>query len=120
MAVPPLRIAAAASTFLLAFACAESPTWTPPQGEPRSLGGELFVVLCDRVAASEMPEDVRAHRSNDICHRDQPPASDTPPRLYAMAENRTRLVSALDAALTAGQLDDELGTFLTELLPFYE
>jgi hypothetical protein len=120
MAVPRLRIAAAASTLLLAFACAESPTWTPPQGEPRSLGGELFVVLCDRVAASEMPEDVRGHRSNDICHREAAPVSETPPRLRAMAENRARLVSALDAALTAGQLDDELGTFLTELLPFYE
>jgi hypothetical protein len=67
-----------------------------------------------------MPEDVHAHRSNGICHHDQAPLSDTPPRLRAMYENKERLISALDAALTSGKLDDELGNFLTELLPFYE
>jgi hypothetical protein len=120
MARPQLGLAAAASIWLLAGACADTPTWTPSEGQRRSLGAELYVVLCDRVAASEMPEDVRGHRSNDICHREATPVEDTPPRLRAMAENRARLVSALDAALTSGSLDDDLGTFLTELLPFYE
>src|SRR5688572_18150620 len=106
MAVPRLRIAAAVSALSLAGACAESPTWTPPQGESRTLGGELFVVLCDRVAASEMPEDVHGHRSNGICHHDAAPKADTPLRLRAMYENKARLISALDAALTGGKLDD--------------
>src|SRR6476620_7313369 len=102
MAVPRLGFAAVASTLELAFAsCADSPVWSPPQGEERTLGGELFVVLCDRVAASEMPEDVHGHRSNGICHHGQEPRSDTPLRLRAMYENKTRLISALDAALTA-------------------
>src|SRR5688572_23858208 len=111
MAVPRLRQAAVAGLFALASACVEAPTWTPPEGEARSLGAELYVVLCDRIAASELPEDVRAHRSNALCHHDQPPASDTPARLVALYEQRTRLVNALDAAFTRNRLDDELGAF---------
>src|SRR5262245_54004861 len=115
-----LRLAAAASVLALVIACVDSPKWTPPEGEERTLGKELFVVLCDRVAASEMPSDVHGKRSNDICHHSGNAVSDTPPRLRAMVDNRARLISALDAALTSGKLDDQLGTFLTELLPFYE
>jgi hypothetical protein len=115
-----LRLAAAASMLALVIACVDSPKWTPPEGEERTLGAELFVVLCDRVAASEMPSDVHGKRSNDICHHSGSAVADTPPRLRALVDNRARLISALDAALTAGKLNDQLGTFLTELLPFYE
>jgi hypothetical protein len=40
---------------------------TPPRG---TLGQELFIVLCDRVAAQALPEDVTAASWHAVCHPD--------------------------------------------------
>jgi hypothetical protein len=54
---------------------------TPPRG---TLGQELFIALCDRVAAQALPEDVTSASWHAVCH---PDASGT----YAPTVDQTRL-----------------------------
>lgn len=94
--------------------------WEPPEHPERTLGGEIFTILCARVAADVEPTDVRGRNSNSVCYAGQAPSPKAHPKVVAMYENRDRLISALDAALVEGGLQNELDSFLGELLPLYD
>ena len=91
------------------LACAkDDPKDTRPTGP--SLGQDIFGVLCDRVGAQALHEDLSGASYNDICHGDAttvdqskiPAAPDANVRalavakIEALAKNKADLVAALD------------------------
>ncbi|MFK7990138.1 MAG: hypothetical protein AB8I08_29230 [Sandaracinaceae bacterium] len=105
--------------------CAEFDT-TPLPVTHGTLGEEVVEVFCERIAAAAErgrpegePRDVTGTRWRPVCEGRGAPPTDAPPRLVALHANRTRLVAALDQTLPAS-LEDDLGVFLEELLPFFD
>ncbi len=85
----------------------------------RTLGLEVYIVLCEHLAGTEFPSDVRGFTANTVCHLNEP----GPPegkRLEALRKNRARLVSALDAVLEDSSVRGELESFVSELLPLFD
>lgn len=98
--------------------CAEGPE-PKQQIVQRSLGLEVYIVLCEHLAGTEFPKDVRGFTSDAVCHQDLPaPPEGT--RLEALRKNRGRLVSALDAILEDSSVRGELENFVSELLPLFD
>src|SRR3990167_4849723 len=64
-----------------------------------TLGEEIYQVVCLRIAATEYPGDVSGRRSRGLCAGAVDAEDGTPPRLAALAQNRGRLVDALDRTL---------------------
>ncbi len=101
-----------------ALGCAAGPE---PQQEivQRTLGLEVYIVLCEHLAGTEFPSDVRGFTASSVCHANEP----APPegkRLEALRKNRTRLVSSLDAILEDSSVRGELESFVSELLPLFD
>lgn len=84
-----------------------------------SLGAEIYRVFCKRIAASELPTDVSGQRTRSLCAGAEGPELAPTERLRAMAENRARLVDALDRTLPE-ELEDDLDAFMVQLVPFYD
>ncbi|MCA9606151.1 MAG: hypothetical protein KC619_11180 [Myxococcales bacterium] len=103
---------------LVAPGCAEFDT-TPVAVEHGSLGEEIVQVFCERIAAEANPDDVTGVRWKPVCEGRESPPADAPPRLVALMANRARLAEALDRTLPES-MSDELGTFMNELLPFFD
>ncbi len=85
-----------------------------------TLGEEIYKIACERIASEQFPDDVSGRESDELCRGAADPS--TAPdgtRLRALAENRERLVEALDRMLPA-DLEDELQTLLVSMLPFYD
>lgn len=86
----------------------EEPTTTRPSGP--SLGEDIFGVLCDRVGAQALHEDLSGASYNDICHGSAstvdasklPPAPDATVRatsiakVEALARHKPDIIAALD------------------------
>lgn len=84
-----------------------------------TLGAEIYKIFCDRVASDELPNDVSGRQTRELCLGTADPSTAPTPRLRAMAEQRDRLVAALDQTLPE-PLEDDLDHFMVQLLPFYE
>lgn len=84
-----------------------------------SLGEEVYRVFCQRLAASELPDDVSGVQSRALCAGEAAPETAPTPRLRALAENRARAVAALDQVMPE-PLEDDLDRFMLELVPFYD
>ncbi|MCB9616354.1 MAG: hypothetical protein H6722_28295 [Sandaracinus sp.] len=84
-----------------------------------SLGAEIYRIFCKRIAASELPNDVSGRETRALCAGDEGPETAPTERLRAMAENRDRLVAALDRTLPE-ELEDDLDSFMVQLVPFYD
>lgn len=87
--------------------------------ERGTLGEEIYEVFCKRMAGAEVPDDLTGERSRALCENLVPPDAAPTPRLQAMAENRDRIVDALDRTLPA-TLEDDLNDFMLRLIPFYD
>ncbi len=94
-----------------------------------TVGGEIFHILCKRVAAAAHPEELTGVRFNAPCDGMTGAASTSDPRFASMIEHRAEVVAALDqifgdsatptaggAAFATGELDE----FLANLIPFYD
>ncbi len=99
--------------------CAEELDTTRVEQERGTLGAEIYEVVCQRIASEENPSDVSGRESRALCEGTAGPEAATTPRLRALAQNRTRLVGALDRILPES-LEDDVGDFMLQLLPFYE
>ena len=99
--------------------CAEELDTTRVESARGTLGEEIYEVVCQRIASEESPEDVSGRRSRALCEGEAGPEAATTPRLRALAENRERLVTALDRVMPE-ELEDDVGDFMLSLLPFYE
>lgn len=88
---------------------------------PRTLGSDIFEVLCQRVAAEELPNDVSGSASRAPCKGESGSESvpTEAPRLRVLVARRARMVEALDALLPAS-LESDLHRFMVELVPFYD
>ncbi|MEM9195633.1 MAG: hypothetical protein AAGF12_41080, partial [Myxococcota bacterium] len=84
-----------------------------------TLGEEISEILCERIARDADPTDVSGARWKPVCAGERELPADAPPRLMALVENRERLVAALDRIFPA-ELEDELGLFVSDLLPFFD
>ena len=84
-----------------------------------SLGEEIYRVVCQRMASSELPNDVSGIETRELCAGRTGPESAPTPRLAALAARRDRLVRALDRTLPA-DLEDDLDSFMLKLVPFYD
>ncbi|MEM9069248.1 MAG: hypothetical protein AAGE52_12115 [Myxococcota bacterium] len=85
--------------------------------ERGTLGEEIYQVFCERLAATELPNDVSGRESRAVCAGEAPEGPT--PRLTAMAQNRDRLVAALDQVLPE-PIEDDLDHFTLQLIPFYD
>ncbi len=119
------RLLARHRAFIVAFACFvltscaqefDTTRVAPARG---SLGAEIYKVLCERIASEENPADTDGSESRDLCRGAVGPEAAATPRLRALAENRDRLVGALDTVLPE-EMQDDLQNFMVQLLPFYE
>lgn len=94
-----------------------------------TVGGEVFHILCKRVAGAAYPHELTGVRFTAPCDGAIGAAPDSDPRFAAMVDRRGEIVAALDqvfgdsatpAASTALFETGELDTFLANLIPFYD
>jgi len=109
----------ALSTFVFVSACAHEFDTTRVAPARGTLGEEIYKVLCERIASEENPADTDGSESHAVCNGLAGPEAALTPRLVALAENRDRLVAALDTVLPE-DMEDDLQNFMVQLLPFYE
>jgi phosphopantetheinyl transferase (holo-ACP synthase) len=112
-----------AAALTLSAACSGNFDTTRVRTEPvATLGDEIYTVLCDRVGASVLTEDLTGGSYHRVCHRsptgkysDTVDESRLPPddskartlaiaKLHAMARRRGELIQALNAAFKKEQL----------------
>lgn len=84
-----------------------------------TLGADIHYTACQRFASDAFPEDVSGGRTKALCRGEQAPTSDLPSALFALSDDRPRLVPALDATLPEATHED-LRALLVEILPLYE
>ena len=87
---------------MLAAGCAEAPLEKGPVIE-RSLGHEIYLVLCEHLAGTEFPKDVTARKAaNPVCHQHQPAPieGDRGYRLEALRQNNLAKVLAEPTLVT--------------------
>ena len=110
------RSAWAALGLLGLVACgSEGPElWRPPAAA-RSLGAEVFTLLCQRLAIRERPHDVAGADSRGVCRYGLPPTADLGPRLQALHTSRQLLIEAVDGAIDPS-LRADLSVHLEALL----
>ena len=123
-----LSVATAAAGLLLATGCAdESPAL--PKRDEMTVGGEVFHILCKRVAAAAYPDELTGFRFNAPCDGQAGVDEGEDLRFASMVEHRAEIVAALDQvfgdsetppAQGAGFADGELDDFLANLIPFYD
>ncbi len=113
------RLLLLASVFAAVTGCAEDLDTTRVVPARGTLGEEIYKVVCLRIASTEYPSDVSGRRSRGLCGNTAAADDTTPPRLAALAQNRARLVDALDRTLPA-TLEDDLSRFLLQVLPLYD
>src|SRR5215213_6640128 len=108
-------LASVAPLLLVFSGCADEPA-KPKRPERASFGTEVFGVLCDRVGAQALREDLTGGSYQTICHGTAdkvdtgklPDAPDAETRaraiakIEALARHRTRLIAALDVVLPDG------------------
>ncbi|MCL2823446.1 MAG: hypothetical protein FWD57_05585 [Polyangiaceae bacterium] len=127
----PLRpIALTGAILMCALSCTEGfdATRIPrPYEQHSTLGQEVFAVLCDRVGASVLTEDIDGRSYVRLCHADKdgnyvdnvdssllPPANGVAAihrnlaiaKLEKMAERREEFILAVDALAPDGEVDD--------------
>lgn len=93
---------------------------TTPEAAPASTAGEaIYRELCQRIAAAENPTDFSGSISRGTCAKGDAPAPGTGRRLRALHAERTRLITALDAAIPASMSADAK-ELLVRMLPLYD
>lgn len=116
------------AVLLWAIACDSGADMTRKAPPPATLGDDIYALMCDRVGAAAIAEDVTGASYHGICHYDAegkyqsavdtsvlPPA--TAPaaakaralsiaKLETLAKHRSRLIVALNAALPDVAIDD--------------
>ncbi|MDH5491473.1 MAG: hypothetical protein OEY14_05920, partial [Myxococcales bacterium] len=89
---------------------------TPTRG---SIGAEIYKVVCERMASEALPSDVSGEQTRALCRGAADPSTAPSERLRVLAENRDRLVGALDQVFPEAMADD-LDAFLLQMVPFYD
>lgn len=106
---------------LTAFGCAE-PINTEPRPRPElSVGEELYLEMCNRIAQSAFPEDQSGLKTRPTCQDGAPPPPGATAQLQALHAQRPRFIAAVDAAV--GQdpaLAADLRELLESMLPLYD
>ncbi len=114
-----VRVAVCGTLLISALSCNHSFDTERRVSVRGSLGEEVYRVFCQRLAASELPEDVSGAESRALCAGEAPPETAPTPRLRALAENRERSIAALDRIMPE-PLEDDLDRFMLQLVPFYD
>lgn len=132
------------------FSCADFDTSRKPLSTSTTLGEDLYSILCDRVGASSLAEDLDGASYRGICHKnienqweDVVNTSALPPgggearelgiaKVEAMARRRSDLISAIDSTFPdieipdpqdpgkKVRLHDALAALLRGIAPLYE
>lgn len=120
------RVAGLAALGVAAASCAtdiDTERVAPARG---TIGEEVYEVVCQRFAADAYPNDVSGSMSRDLCEGrvgpEAAPASDEPEahaRLVALAENRDRLVAAIDQVIPE-DLGSPMNRLLVDMIPLYD
>ncbi len=103
---------------LAGAACVEPLDVSRPPRPQRSLGEEVYLALCNRVAAADYPDDVSGSVSRSVCE-DGEAGLALSPRLQVLSRERERLVGSVDDAVPSNFADD-LGDLLVRMLPLYD
>lgn len=110
------------------LSCASDFDSTRQVGPSETLGEQMFTVLCDRVGASSLTEDISGASYHSICHKGSkgwvgttvnekvlPPASKAPEarrlsiaKVESMAQSRERLIEAFDTIFPDEEIVDPL------------
>ncbi|MFW6023468.1 MAG: hypothetical protein ACOC9O_01870, partial [Myxococcota bacterium] len=120
------RVAGLAALGVAAASCAtdiDTERVAPARG---TIGEEVYKVVCQRFAADAYPNDVSGSMSRDLCEGrvgpEAAPASDETEahaRLVALAENRARLVAAIDQVIPE-DLGSPMNRLLVDMIPLYD
>ena len=118
------------SSVVVASGCAEDFQPVKQSSSQLSLGDDLFSTMCDRVAASEHPEDLEGRYSHAVCHADAdgkyqddylPQDGAMPPRVAVMVRYRSDLVAAFNAMFPdKDSLHGDLQDLMKALVPLYD
>jgi hypothetical protein len=91
-----------------------------------TIGEEIYKVACQRFAADAYPNDVSGRQSRALCEGATGPEAVPPSehagaraRLVALAENRARLVEALDRVIPE-DLGSPMDRLLVHMIPLYD
>lgn len=87
--------------------------------ERGTLGEEMFRLFCERLASSELPNDVSGRETRALCDGAVGPEAAPTERLRVLADNRDRLVVAFDTTMPE-PIEDDLDHFMLQLLPLYD
>ncbi|GAC1570616.1 MAG: hypothetical protein NVS3B20_02320 [Polyangiales bacterium] len=121
--VPPLSVLSGAA---LTGGCADSFDTSRPSTPTATLGEDLYVTLCDRVAASAEPSDLEGRRSRAVCHPDASGTyadhyEDMPAKVAVMARRRPDLIAAFNAIFPdKDHLQEDLGDLMKAHAPHYD
>ena len=84
-----------------------------------TLGEEIYQLFCERLASSEIPSDVSGRQTRALCQGAVGPEEAPTDRLRVLAEQRDRLVTALDTTLPE-PITDDLDRFMLQIIPLYD
>jgi hypothetical protein len=104
---------------LAAGGCGPKLDTTRAAPERGTLGAEIYEVLCERMASEAMPNDVTGRQTRALCEGRADPATAPSPRLQALANNRRRLIEALDQAIPP-DMHEDMNHFLAQIVPLYD
>ncbi|MBO6937250.1 MAG: hypothetical protein JJ863_19925 [Deltaproteobacteria bacterium] len=101
------------------LACGSEFDSTRVTRERGTLGEEMYRLFCQRLASSEVPNDVSGRETRALCDGEVGPEAAPTERLRVLAENRDRLVVAFDTTMPE-PIEDDLDHFMLQLLPLYD
>lgn len=104
---------------LAGLACAPALDTEVGAGPERSVGEEVFRIVCLRLAGRTWPEDVTAERARSACDGRTAIDWTDAPRLGAWLSPRDELIASLDAMLPE-EAQDELAAWLDAATQTYE
>lgn len=116
--LPLHRVGFALVVLAVSIGCSHFDATRVPAAE-ETLGEAIVRTFCERMAADAFPDDVSGQRWKPVCRAMVPVPDDAPPRVAALLAERDRLVAALDTTIPPDTHDD-LGSFLGDMLPFYD
>ncbi len=116
-----LRGGLISGALLLSVACAPEPI--QPVARPQlSFGQEVYLALCNRVAAAENPDDSAGESSRGICLYGHSPSASSGSSVIALHGFREQLIAAIDALVPAPPAYhvEELEALAAATLPLYD
>lgn len=84
-----------------------------------TLGAEIYHEVCNRVARAEDPNELTGLKYRGACRKGEELPADATPRLFALAAERSRFISAVDDSLV-DPIPSDINQLLRAIIPLYD